>query len=278
MSEDELMDLKPRRVGTPSISSEEHRSAQYSGSQGPRKEAQNTKAKDLGHMAVKDLLERTKALEGRVAKLEWGKMYAMEPQPAREAGSSAGLFSGVSGMFRAGTADPPQTQIRQNIFQPNTQEYKSKIQVLEKEKEYLLQKLEKRDQSLAQYKQEFGRALKNAQALESRNTFKVADNEICKEWADLRYLVRDFVRQNLVRVVAPGATTPEMAAIFQDIVSDPRTFLENPYLAQSLFEAWIWRCLHASVFSEDSQVWASDLGKSFFTGVYSHASSSQHLF
>lgn len=126
--------------------------------------------------------------------------------------------------------------------------YKSRIQELQQSIKAQEADMQRKEHGFAAARDEFTREMQEVRTLSSRNTFKVADNEVVERWEELAFKIRQFVDWHIYAYPLDDLSKEAIHA-YADLCVNPTVFLTHPLLVPFLFEAVIWSSLVQSIFS-----------------------------
>lgn len=101
--------------------------------------------------------------------------------------------------------------------------------------------------------------LQDSQPQSQRYNFKVSDEKVKQDFANLQSKIRQFV-DNYTRPVH-NATDQELQIGWPNWSLELREFLSSPLLCHLVFEGYIWEYLLARVFKPWSKIWVGNLGR-----------------
>lgn len=101
--------------------------------------------------------------------------------------------------------------------------------------------------------------LQDSRPQSQRYNFKVSDEKVKQDFANLESKIQQFV-DNYARPVL-NVTDQQLDVVWPNWSPELRNFLASPLLCHLVFEGYVWEYLLHRIFTPWSKIWVGDLGR-----------------
>lgn len=120
-------------------------------------------------------------------------------------------------------------------------------------------RLTSREAELSEMIASLQRQLQDSRPQSQRYNFKVSDEKVKQDFANLESKIQQFV-DNYARPVL-NVTDQQLDVVWPNWSPELRNFLGSPLLCHLVFEGYVWEHLLHRIFTRWSKIWFGDLGR-----------------